>query len=172
MTETAKVTGLSRNTVWKLEMCWTVSRGVQHPGWACEVVVSKLKSIASAVEASTELLDRGERMRLRAELASTLVAKVQEFLPALKLKNAREAKLLLSEARELTRLIDRDAEGGEGAPPGVKQDITFEEAMDRYLRAKETPVQEVEPPERPVYLSDVLDPKQLLGGGDGHEDGD
>jgi len=170
MTETAKLTGLSRNTVRKLEKGWLDTKGVHHPGWASEVEVSRLKSIAAAVEAGSQLLDRGERMKLRAELASTLVAKVQEFLPALKLKSAREAKLLLSEARELTRLLDRD--GGGEEQPGVKHDITFNEAMDRFLRSKEVEVDEIEPPERPVYLGDVVDLEHLLPGGDGHQGGD
>ncbi len=30
----------------------------------------------------------------------------------------------------------------------------------------------IEPPERPIYLGDVVDLKHLLPGGDGHQGGD
>ena len=73
-----------------------------------------------------------ERVKLHAEMASLLIEKVREFVPVLKLKNAREAKQLVGEVRELSKAIAQDqASAGEELPPGVKRVVTLEDMQAR-----------------------------------------
>jgi transposase len=67
-----------------------------------------------------------------------------------KLKNAREAKQLVSEVRELSKAIAQDqASAGEELPPGVKQVVTLEDMKAHYERTRDITPSYIEPPEDP-----------------------
>jgi hypothetical protein len=154
--EAAKLAGISPTTVRKHERGWIDGNGEIHGGWAGDVGRSDLARVASAAEASktaAALLDRSERIRLHAEMASMLIDKVREFVPVLKLKNAREAKHLMAEARELAKLIAQD-EGrtDEGAAPGVRREVTLEDVQAHYERTRDI---------TPSYIEPAADPDAL-----------
>ena len=118
ITETARLSGLSRNTVAKLERGWVDSRGVLHGGWANELTVERLRDTADRVRSAEAVLDRNECARITAGLAQEFLGKIVEFLPRMQLKTSRDAKFLASEVRELFKLLEHYRTGGEQEPAG------------------------------------------------------
>ena len=153
MRETAKLVGISPTTLRKYERGWIDGKGEIHGGWASDKAKADLARVASAAKASktaAALLEKNERVKLHAEMASLLIEKVREFVPVLKLKNAREAKQLVSEVRELSKAIAQDqASVGEELPPGVKQVVTLEDMKAHYERTRDITPSYIEPPEDP-----------------------
>ena len=159
--EAAKLAGISPMTLRKHEQGWIDGKGNIHGGWAGDKAKADLARVASAAKASktaAALLDKSERIKLHAEMASMLIDKVREFIPVLKLKNAREAKQLMSEARELAKVIDQgQANAGEELPPGVKREVTLEDIRAHYERVRDITPSYIEPPADPDALPDAGD---------------
>ena len=164
--EAAKLAGISPTTLRKHERGWIDGKGEIHGGWAGDRAKADLARVASAAKASktaAALLDRSERIKLHAEMASILIDKVREFIPVLKLKNAQEAKQLMGEARELSKLIAQDqASAGEELPPGVKREVTLEDIQAHYERVRDI---------TPSYIEPAEDPDALPCAGDDPTDG-
>jgi len=163
--EAAKLAGISPTTLRKHERGWIDGKGEIHGGWAGDRAKADLARVASAAKASktaAALLERGERVKLHAEMASMLIDKVREFVPVLKLKNAREAKQLMAEARELSKVIAQEqGSPGEELPPGVKRVVTLEDMQAHYERTRDI---------TPSYIEPAADPDALPDAGDGSTD--
>ena len=157
--DAAALAGISPTTLRKHERGWIDGRGEIHGGWAGDRARANLVRAASAVKASktaAALLDRTERIRLQAELASLLIDKVREFVPVLKLRNAREAKYLAGEAREIVKAIAQGQGGaGDELPPGVKQVVTLEDVKAHYERTRDITPSYIEPAKDPNAVPDA-----------------
>ena len=154
--ETAKLTGLSRNTVAKLEKGWVDSRGVLHGGWANELTVERLRDTAKRLRSAEAVLDRNECARIAAGLAQELLGKIVEFLPRMQLKSSRDAKFIASEVRELLKLLElyRTSPGSE-TPEGVKQVVTLEDIKAHYERTRDITPSYIEPAADPDAMPDA-----------------
>jgi hypothetical protein len=163
--EAAKSAGISPTTLRKYERGWIDADGEVHGAWSADVGKAELARVAAAADASktaAALLDRNERIRLHAEMASLMIDKVREYVPALKLKNAREAKQLMSEARELSKIIAQDQAGpGKELPPGVKQVVTLEDMKAHYARTRDITPSYIEPPEDPDAVPGLPGPSSV-----------
>lgn len=158
LTETAKLTGLSRNTVAKLEKGWVDSKGVLHGGWANELTIERLRDTAKRLRSAEAILDRNECARIAAGLAQEFLGKIVEFLPRLELKSSRDAKFLSSEVRELLKLLEHYRSQPEPSPAeGVKQVVTLEDIQAHYERVRDITPSYIEPPADPDALPDAGD---------------
>ena len=154
--ETAKLAGLSRNTVGKLEKGWVDARGTLHGGWANDLTVHRLRATATRLKSVEAVLDRDECARIAAGLAQEFLGKIVEFLPRLQLKTSRDAKFLASEVRELLKLLEQyRAAPGEQAPDGVRQVVTLEEITAHFERTRDI---------TPTYIEPAADPDLLPEG--------
>jgi len=80
-----------------------------------------------------------ERLKAYDKLVRMVIAKVEEKFPAIKAKTASDMKALLSEVRELSRLIA--LEKGELSQGGqtliaVKTDVSLTDLQQRYIDAQ------------------------------------
>ena len=145
--ETARLAGLARNTVAKLEKGWVDSKGVLHGGWANELTIERLRDTAKRLRSAEAVLDRNECARIAAGLAQEYLGKILEFLPRFELKSGRDTKFLSSEFRELLKLVEfyRTSE----APPtdGPKQVVTLEDIKAHFERVRDITPSYIEPPE-------------------------
>jgi len=132
----AEETGTCARTVSRWENGWVDKKGRKHPGWKGEM--DRVFHENASQELQYGLLVKEERIKTYEELARLAVAKVKQIFPQIRGKTALDAKALLSEIRELCRLIA--AEKGElhSGPQtviAVKTDITLNELQDRYRSA-------------------------------------
>lgn len=124
---------VSPKTIARWEKGWIDGKGRKHRGWLSEL--EKLKAEVEKEEYTSGLAIKRERMKAYDELAQMAIAKIKEIFPNIKGKTAADAKALLSEVRELCRLMAM--ERGELGPSNqtvvaVKNDITIEELSERY----------------------------------------
>ena len=124
---------VSPNTIARWEKGWIDGKGRKHRGWLSDL--EKLKAENEKEEYMSGLAIKRERMKAYDELAQMAIAKIKEIFPNIKGKTAADAKALLSEVRELCRLMAM--EQGEIGPSrttviAVKNDITIEELSKRY----------------------------------------
>ena len=144
--EVAHEVGVASKTVSRWEKGWIDAKGTKHPGWKPEM--EKAWRELAETELKCGLMLKEERIKAYEELAQLAIAKVKEMFPSIKAKTAADAKALLSEIRELGRLIAQ--EKGEFHPSpqtivAVKTDITLTELQDRYKAAYETQARVVRP---------------------------
>jgi hypothetical protein len=143
LTEVSKETGVSTKTLSRWERGWVDARGRKHPGWKAEL--DKAWTDLAHKELGYGLLLKEERLKAYEELASLAVNRVKEMFPSLRAKTAADAKALLSEIRELCKLIAE--EKGEFRPGprtliAVKTDINLNELRERYRSTHADPEQD------------------------------
>jgi len=134
--EISREVGVSDKTLSRWEKGWVDAAGRKHPGWKPELEKAWRELVES--ELGYGLMLKEERLKTYEELARLAVAKVKEMFPSIRAKTASDAKALLSEIRELMRLIAE--EKGEYKPGphtvvAVKTDITLNEVSERYRSA-------------------------------------
>jgi DNA-binding XRE family transcriptional regulator len=134
--EICREVGVSDKTLSRWERGWIDAKGRKHPGWQAEL--EKAWRDLSESELQYGLMLKEERLKTYEELARLAVAKIKEMFPNIRAKTASDAKALLSEVRELMRLIAE--EKGEYKPRphtlvAVKTDITLNEISERYRSA-------------------------------------
>ena len=167
LAETARLTGLSRNTVAKLEKGWVDSKGALHGGWASDLTAERLRDTAKRVRSAEAVLDRDECARIAAGLAQEFLGKIVEFLPRMHLKTSRDAKFLSSEVRELFKLLEFYRTGGESAPAdGPKQALTLDDIRAHYERVRDIEPSRIDPPESPEMPDGPDEDGDLAGGED------
>jgi hypothetical protein len=153
ISEVARECHLARRTVQKLENGWTDEKGVRHPGWKEDI--ERLRQEDERAELESGFALKEERIKAYERLAKQAVELIEKQFPSIKMKNASDAKALMSEVRELGRLIS--IERGEYRPGGtpvvaIKADITMAELRERYEDARVVKVIEAEPPEEAQYV--------------------
>ena len=149
MAEVARECGLSQPMVRKLEQGYIDRKGVKHSGWKDEL--ERLWKEEERAELDSGLALKKERVKAYERLARQAIEIVEKQFPTIKMKNAADAKALLSEIRELCRLIA--IEKGEYRPGGgsvvaVKADLMLTELHERYVAAQRLEVEEIPPPEQ------------------------
>lgn len=127
---------VGRLTVSKWEKGWTDKKGVRHKGWKTEL--ERAWKEKEEDELKFGLLLKEERLKTYDKLARLAVKKIQEQFPKIMAKTPADIKALLSEFRELCKLIA--IEKGEYSVSGtpvveVKTDITLAELQERYRKA-------------------------------------
>jgi transcriptional regulator with XRE-family HTH domain len=152
MAEVARQCGISSTTIQKLENGWTDEKGVRHPGWKDDI--ERLRREDEQAERESGLALKEERIKAYERLAKQAIDLIEKQFPNIKMKNASDAKALISEVRELGRLIS--IEKGEYRPgkvslTAVKADITVAELERRYEEAQAREVEEIEPPREAHY---------------------
>jgi hypothetical protein len=161
ISEVARECHLARRTVQKLENGWTDNRGVRHPGW--KEKIERLRQGDEKAEIECGLALKEERIKTYERLAKQVVELVEKQFPTIKMKNAADAKALLSEIRELGRLIS--IERGEYRPGGtpvvaIKADITMADLRKRYEEAHAVEIEEIEPPREAHHDSPGVAPEE------------
>jgi len=136
LAEISREVGVSAKTLSRWENGWTDAKGNKRPGWKPEL--EKAWREITESELGYGLMLKEERLKTYEELARMAVAKIKEMFPNIQGKTAADVKALLSEVRELCRLIAE--EKGEFKPNpqtvvAVKTDITLNEIAERYVNA-------------------------------------
>lgn len=128
--------GICARTVSRWESGWTDKKGRRHAGWKGEIERSFQESASRELQQG--LMAKEARLQTYEELARMAVAKVKQMFPQIRGKSALDAKALLSEIRELCKLIATergDMKSGPQTVVAVKTDITLNELQDRYRSA-------------------------------------
>ena len=162
--QVARECDLSRLTIQKLERGWVDKKGVKHPGWREEL--ERLWKEDEQAELECGLGLKKERIKAYEKLAKQAIEIVEKQFPSIKMKSAADAKALISEIRELCRLISIEKgeyHTGGGTVIAVKTDITLAQLQERYAAAQQVEVEEIPPPalsnaeDRPPGLEDPSD---------------
>jgi transcriptional regulator with XRE-family HTH domain len=131
---------VSSNTISRWEKGWIDSRGRKHRGWLAEL--EKVKGESESEEYMAGLALKRERLKAYDELAQMAIDKIKESFPTITAKTASDVKALLSEVRELCRLMATEQgslHSGGQTIVAVKNDITIEELSQRYHNATVLP---------------------------------
>jgi len=136
LAEIAHEVGVSTKTLSRWENGWIDAKGNKRPGWKPELEKGWREITES--ELGYGLMLKEERLKTYEELARMAVAKIKEMFPGITGKTPADVKALLSEVRELCKLIAE--ERGEFKPNpqtvvAVKTDITLNEIAERYVNA-------------------------------------
>jgi DNA-binding XRE family transcriptional regulator len=134
--EISREVGVSERTVSRWENGCVDAKGRKTPGWKPEL--EKAWRELSETELHYGLMLKEERLKTYEELARLAVAKIKEMFPGIRAKTAADAKALMSEVRELMRLIAEEKGDYKPRPHtliAVKTDITLNEVSERYRNA-------------------------------------
>jgi len=134
--EISRGVGVSERTVSRWENGWVDAKGRKTAGWKPEL--EKAWRELSETELHYGLMLKEERLKTYEELARLAVAKIKEMFPSIRAKTAADAKALMSEVRELMRLIAEEKGDYKPRPHtlvAVKTDITLNEVSERYRNA-------------------------------------
>jgi len=152
MMEIARTVGMSMTTLHNLEHGRTDKKGVRHRGWREEL--ERMWAEEEKAELESGLALKSERVKAYKELADQAIKIVKEQFPNITMKSAADAKALLSEIRELNRLIAIETgqyRPGGGTAVAVRTDITINELEERYEAAQAVVVDEITPPREAHY---------------------
>ena len=134
--EISREVGVSERTVSRWENGWVDAKGRKTAGWKPEL--EKAWRELSETELQYGLMLKEERLKTYEGLARLAVAKIKEMFPSIRAKTAADAKALMSEVRELMRLIAEEKGDYRPTPHtliAVKTDITLNEISERYRNA-------------------------------------
>ena len=134
--EISREVGVSERTVSRWENGCVDAKGRKTAGWKPEL--EKAWRELSETELQYGLMLKEERLKTYEELARLAVAKIKEMFPSIRAKTASDAKALMSEVRELMRLIAEEKGDYKPRPHtlvAVKTDITLNEISERYRNA-------------------------------------
>jgi len=164
--EIGRALNVSPKTISRWENGWTDKKGRKHAGWLSRLEQT-WQEIAKADLGQTLML-RNERLKTCEELARMILNRVKGLIPSVKVKTAKDVKALLSEARELLRLIAHERGESMKAPHtlvAVKADISLDELQERYAAAKARRAEYATPQEGEANdRSDI----EETGGAEGH----
>jgi len=138
MAAIARELKISKETVSRWENGYIDSKGRRYAGWKEKLELVRTEQ--EEEELNCGLMLKKERLKAYDELARMAIDKIRKQFPSIKAKTPADAKALMSEVRELCRLISK--EKGEYPFPGgnqtliaVKNDITLSELQERYRNA-------------------------------------
>jgi len=157
----ARECSMSSRTIQLLEKGWTDKAGVFHPGWKDDLEKQWEEEDQSEHERGLALKKR--RIEAYERLALQAIEIVEKQFPNITMKSASDAKALLSEIRELCRLISIERgeyRPGKGPTIALKADITLKELRDRYDAAKQIEVEDIPPPEKPYRGGAIPAPEE------------
>ena len=134
--EISREVGVSERTVSRWENGCVDAKGRKTAGWKPEL--EKAWRELAETELQYGLMLKEERLKTYEELARLAVAKIKEMFPSIRARTASDAKALMSEVRELMRLIAEEKGDYKPRPHtlvAVKTDITLNEISERYRNA-------------------------------------
>jgi hypothetical protein len=131
-TEVSKEVGVSAKTLARWEAGWIDAQGRNHAGWKPDL--ERLWREKGDAELQYGLMLKDARIRTYEDLARMAVAKIKEAFPRINAKTPADVKLLISEVRELLKMLAK--ERGEWSPNpralvAVKADVTVNDLRDR-----------------------------------------
>jgi len=135
--EIAQALEVTTKTISRWENGYTDSSGHKHQGWRPRLDMAWKQLTETRLQ--HDLMEKEECLKAIGELARMLFNRLREFLPSVKLRNAADAKSLMSELRELIRLAAQKKGEFMKSPDSiiaVKADITLGELQERYAAAK------------------------------------
>lgn len=136
MREIAQELSTSTKTLSRWENGWVDGKGRKHHGWKPEL--ERAWREVSESELKYGLMLKEERIKTYEELAQLAVAKLKEMFPNIRGKSASDAKALMSEIRELLKLIAEEKgeyKAGPRTMVAVKTDINLNDVSERYRNA-------------------------------------
>ena len=151
---------MSTKTIQLLENGWTDKAGVFHAGWKDDL--ERRWQEDNLGEHERGLVLKKKRIEAYERLARQAIELVEKQFPSIKIKSASDAKALLSEIRELCRLISierGDYRPNNGPTIAVKADITMNELKGRYEAAKRVEVEDIPLPRKP-YRGRAIPPPE------------
>jgi transcriptional regulator with XRE-family HTH domain len=139
LTDIAKKLKVAKNTLSKWESGYIDAKGRRYRGWKEEL--QRLWQEQDDEDLKCGLMVKKERLKAYDKLARMAIEKVEKQFPSIKAKTPADAKALLSEIRELCRLIavekgEYPASGGNQTLIAVKTDISLSELQKRYKNAQ------------------------------------
>ena len=133
----AKALKVSEGTLVKWEHGWFDAKGIKHAGWREELI--RLQRQREAEELERGLMAKQTRIKGYEKYARKIAERIDKMLPELKGKRSSDFKALMSEYRELCRMIGvekGEVPCGHQTSVAVKTDITLSELRERYINAK------------------------------------
>lgn len=130
---------IAKETVSRWENGWVDARGRKYRGWKEEL--ERVRREQEEAELNCGLLLKNERLKAYDKLARMAIAKIEKQFPSIKAKTAADVKALMSEVRELCRLISIEkgeypTSGGNQTVIAVRNDISLSELQERYKNAQ------------------------------------
>ena len=135
--EISRALGISAKTISRWENGYRDSAGHWHAGWRPRLEERWKEMIEADLQYG--LMKKEERLKAMEKTARLLINRANALLPSVKVKNAADIKLLVSEARELLKLIKvelGEATKGPDTLVAVKADITLNELRERFAQAR------------------------------------
>lgn len=129
----SKALKVSTATLIKWENGWIDSKGRRHRGWKEEL--ARLWKEQEEKELQCGLMLKKERLKTYDKLARMVIEKIEKQFPSITTKTSSDMKALLSEVRELCRLIaieKGEYPSGSQTLVAVKTDISLPELQERY----------------------------------------
>ena len=133
----ARELGIASRTVSRWENGYTDSYGHRHAGWKPRLETEWKKLTEAKLQ--HDLMQMEECLKAIERMSLMIYNRLKDFLPTVKLKNAADAKALLSEFRELIRLAALKKGEFMKSPDNlvaVRADITLSELQERYAEVK------------------------------------
>jgi hypothetical protein len=159
--EISRTLHMAPATVRKLEYGWVDKKGVRHRGWREKIEQHWGEDEKAELECGLAL--REERVKALKRIAQQAIDKVETQFPAVTMASPSDWKTLVSEIRELVRLLSDEVGNHTGAgriaPPGrgvtTRMQITLEEVQEAYeeARAVEAEVVGLDKPPAPGQTS-------------------
>lgn len=139
MAAVAKKLKISKETVSRWENGYIDSKGRRYRGW--KEKLEQVRTEQEEEELNCGLMLKKERLKTYDKLARMAIEKIEKQFPGIKAKTPADAKALMSEVRELCRLISKEkgefpSSGGNQTLIAVKNDITLSELQERYRNAQ------------------------------------
>lgn len=128
---------ISVGTVSKWENGWLAKNGRRHTGWKEDL--ERLWQEEETLSLQSGLMLKKERLQTYDKLARMVIEKIEIQFPEITAKTAADVKALLSEVRELCRLIaieKGEYPSGNQTVVAVKNDISLSELQERFKNAK------------------------------------
>lgn len=133
----AKELHIAVTTVSKWENGWVAKNGRRHKGWKEEL--ERLWQEQEEQSLQSGLMLKTERLKTYDKLARMVIEKIETQFPEITAKTSADMKALLSEIRELCRLIaieKGEYPSGNQTVVAVKTDISLSELQERFKNAK------------------------------------
>jgi len=122
-------------TIRKLEHGWVDKKGVRHRGWREEIERRWDSENRDEIESGLAL--REEQVKALKRLAQQAIDKIEDQFPAITMKTPTDWKTLVSEIRELIRMLSEEVGRKRGGvrTTTLRSEITLEEVREAYAEA-------------------------------------
>ena len=154
--EISRTLHMAPATIRKLEYGWVDKKGVRHPGWREKIEKHWDEDEKAELECGLALKE--ERVKALKRMAQQAIDMVEDQFPAITMKSPSDWKTLVSEIRELVRLLSDEMGSRRGAgrtaPSGrgvtTRMQITLEEIQEAYEEARAVEAEVVGPDKLPA----------------------